>query len=77
MWPKPFLTKAGMEEGPRLMPRDPSNSPGARALRLAGYVKLPAWWVTEEQLELMAYMAKQNLPEINKIKERVENQNGW
>jgi len=39
-------------------------------LRLAGYVKLPAWWVTEEQLQLIEYMAKQNLPEINKIKER-------
>jgi hypothetical protein len=54
------------------MPRDPSNSPGARALRLAGYVKVPSWWVTEEQLELIAYMARQNLPEINKIKERAE-----
>ena len=52
------------------MPRDPSNSPGARALRLAGYVKLPAWWVTQEQFELVQYMTKQNLPEINKIKER-------
>jgi hypothetical protein len=59
------------------MPRDPSNSPGARALRLAGYVKLPAWWVTEEQLELIAYMAKQNLAEINKIKERAEDRHGW
>jgi hypothetical protein len=54
------------------MPRDPSNSPGAKALRLAGYVKLPAWWVTQEQLELIEYMARQNLPDINKIKERVE-----
>jgi hypothetical protein len=54
------------------MPRDPSNSPGARALRLAGYVKLPAWWVTQEQLELIEYMARQNLPEINKIKERAK-----
>ena len=35
------------------MPRDASNSPGARALRLAGYVKLPAWWVTQEQLLLI------------------------
>jgi hypothetical protein len=51
------------------MPRDPSNSPGARALRLAGYVKLPAWWVTEEQLQLIEYMAKQNLAEINRIKD--------
>ena len=52
------------------MPREVSNSHGARALRLAGYVKLPAWWVTQEQFELIQYMTKQNLPEINKIKER-------
>jgi hypothetical protein len=52
------------------MPREVSNSPGARALRLAGYVKLPAWWVTQDQFELIQYMTKQNLPEINKIKER-------
>jgi hypothetical protein len=54
------------------MPRDPSNSPGARALRQAGYVKLPAWWVTEEQLQLIEYMAKQNLAEINRIKDQAE-----
>jgi hypothetical protein len=52
------------------MPREVSNSPGARALRLAGYIKLPAWWVTQEQFELIQYMTKQNLPEINRIKER-------
>jgi hypothetical protein len=50
------------------MPRDPSNSPGARALRLAGYVKLPGLWVTQEQLELVLYMARQNLDEVNRIK---------
>jgi hypothetical protein len=54
------------------MPRDASNSPGARALRLAGYVKLPAWWVTEEQLQLIQYMTKQNLAEINRIKDQAE-----
>jgi hypothetical protein len=54
------------------MPRDPSNSLGARALRLAGYVKLPAWWVTEEQLQLIEYIAKQNLAEINRIKDQAE-----
>jgi len=54
------------------MPRDASNSPGARALRLAGFVKLPAWWVTEEQLQLIEYMAKQNLAEINRIKDQAE-----
>ena len=50
------------------MPRDASNSPGARALRLAGYVKLPGLWVTQEQLELVLYMARQNLDEVNRIK---------
>ncbi len=54
------------------MPRDPSNSSGARALRLAGFVKLPAWWVTEEQLQLIEYMAKQNLAEITRIKDQAE-----
>lgn len=52
------------------MPRDPSNSPGAMALRRAGYVKLPAWWVTQEQLELIEYMARQNKDDIDAIKER-------
>ena len=52
------------------MPRDPSNSPGARALRRAGYVKLPAWWVTQEQLELIEYMARQNKDDVDAIKER-------
>jgi hypothetical protein len=51
------------------MPRDASNSPGARALRRAGYVKLPGWWVRQDQLELIEYMAKQNLAEINRIKD--------
>ena len=54
------------------MPREPSNSPGARALRLAGYVKLPAWWVTQEQLELIEYMCRGNLPEIDAIKRKAE-----
>jgi hypothetical protein len=52
------------------MPREASNSPGARALRLAGYVKCPAFWVTEEQLLLIEYLARQNLETINRIKER-------
>jgi hypothetical protein len=52
------------------MPREVSNSPGARALRLAGYVKLPAWWVTQEQYELILWMAQQNKETIEAIKER-------
>jgi hypothetical protein len=52
------------------MTREVSNSPGARALRLAGYVKCPAFWVTQEQYELIRYMAEQNKADIERIKER-------
>ena len=54
-----------------MMTRAASDSPAARALRAAGYVKLPGWWVTQEQADLVEYMARQNLPEIDAIKERV------
>jgi hypothetical protein len=39
---------------------------------LAGYVKLPAWWVTEEQLLLIEYLARQNLETITRIKDQAE-----
>lgn len=54
------------------MTRSASDSPAARALRDAGYVKLPGWWVTQEQLQLIEYMARQNLDTINRIKDRYE-----
>jgi hypothetical protein len=38
------------------------------ALRAAGFVPLPRWWVTREQLELIAYMVKQNETEVNRIR---------
>lgn len=50
------------------MPRGESNSPAAEALRAEGFVKLPGWWVTREDFELIEYMARQNLPAINRIK---------
>jgi hypothetical protein len=52
--------------------RGESDSPGARALRAAGYVKLPGWWVTQEQYELVAYMAQQNKATIDEIKEEAQ-----
>jgi len=52
------------------MSRDASNRPGARALRLAGYVKSPSFGVTQEQYELIVWMAQQNKEEIEAIKER-------
>jgi hypothetical protein len=53
------------------MSRDASDSPAARALRQAGFVKCPSWWVREDQLELIEYLARQNLDEINRIKDRI------
>jgi hypothetical protein len=52
------------------MSRDATNSPGARALRLAGYVKSPSFWVTREQYELILWMAQQNKETIEAIKEK-------
>jgi hypothetical protein len=40
----------------------------AQALREAGYKPCPRWWLTEEQLDLVAYMAKQNADEVNRIR---------
>ena len=56
------------------MARSESDSPAARALREAGYVKLPGWWVKQSDFELIEYMARQRLPEIETIKERAS---GW
>jgi hypothetical protein len=52
------------------MSRDASDSPAAQALRQAGFVKCPSWWITQDQLELIEYLARQNLDEINRIKDR-------
>jgi hypothetical protein len=57
------------------MTRSASDSPAARALRDAGYVKLPGWWVKQSDFELIEYMARQRLPEIETIKRRANN--GW
>jgi len=46
------------------------KSPGAMALRAAGYKPCPRWWLTEEQMELVSYMASQNSAEVNRIRSR-------
>jgi hypothetical protein len=38
------------------------------ALRAAGYKPCPRWWLTEEQMELVSYMARQNSTEVNRIR---------
>jgi hypothetical protein len=44
------------------------KSPGAQALRAAGYKPCPRWWLTDEQLDLVEYMARQNEAEVNRIR---------
>lgn len=44
------------------------KSRGATALRLAGYKPCPRWWLTDEQLELVHYMAMQNSEAVNDIR---------
>lgn len=52
------------------------TSPQAQAIRAAGYVRVPGGlWATQEQLDLIMYMLRQNLPEIQKIKDRYQWQN--
>ena len=44
------------------------KSKGAMALRAAGSVPLPRWWVTKEQLDLIEYMIRENSAEVNRIR---------
>lgn len=44
------------------------KSAGAQALRAAGYKPCPRWWLTQEQMELVAYMAMQNEDTVNQIR---------
>jgi hypothetical protein len=44
------------------------KSPGAQALRAAGYKPAPRVWLTDEQIDLLMYMAKQNESEVNRIR---------
>ncbi len=44
------------------------KSPAAQALRAAGYKPLPRWWVTQEQMDLIAYMIRDNAEDVNRIR---------
>jgi hypothetical protein len=47
----------------------------AKALRAAGYKPCPRWWLTDEQLDLVAYMARQNAEDVNKIRHAANREN--
>lgn len=44
------------------------RSRGAKALRAAGFKPCPRWWLTQEQMDLLEYMAKQNEDIVNQIR---------
>lgn len=46
------------------------KSPAAKALRRAGYVPLPRWWVTEDQFEAVRRMATGNADAVNEIRDK-------
>lgn len=43
------------------------KSPGALALRAAGYKPCHRWWLTHEQFDLVRWWAMQNADEVNRI----------
>lgn len=44
------------------------KGPAARALRAAGFKPLPRWWLTQEQVDLVEYMWRQNEAEVTRIR---------
>ena len=44
------------------------KSPAAEALRAAGYKPCPRWWLTDEQMDILAYMARQTADDVNRIR---------
>lgn len=52
------------------------KSPGAQALRAAGYKPCPRWWLTQDQMELVEYMARQNADDVNRIRNEANNPRG-
>ena len=44
------------------------KSKGAKALRAYGFKPCPRWWLTQDQLDLVEYMARQNADEVNRIR---------
>jgi hypothetical protein len=46
-----------------------TKSKSAEALRAAGYAQIPRWWATLDQIELIEWMVKPNLPDICRIKQ--------
>lgn len=56
------------------MPKNPPVNYGVGdALRKAGFVRIPAWWVRREELEVIHRMAHNHQDEVNRIRREVRN----
>lgn len=55
------------------MARGESDSPGARALREAGFVKLPSFWVPIAMRDEVVRQAERYLNQIKWIRDQAEN----
>ena len=56
-------------------PGTPEHSQSAEALRAAGFVPVPRWWVRPEDLELVKYMASKHADEVNEIRAEAQRRN--
>ena len=56
------------------MPRGESNSPGAEALRAAGFAKLRPLWVPREFRDQVETAAEKYLPTVNRIKDQARDE---
>jgi len=51
------------------MAKQPPKNLGINdALRAAGFVRIPAWWVTPDELEVIHRMAHNHQSEVNRIR---------
>jgi hypothetical protein len=48
-----------------------SYSPIAQKLRGMGFVPMPRWWVTPEELEIISRITKHHMPTIMRVKEEI------
>lgn len=50
------------------MKNPPKNYGVSEALREAGFVRLPAWWVKREDLEVIHRMAHEHADEVTRLR---------
>lgn len=53
----------------------PKNIGVNEALRKAGFIPLPRWWVTQEELSVIHRMAHNHEDEVNRIRKECREKN--